>query len=305
MLARHYSRTTNGAKGTRMAGMADIRSLTEEVRRYCEGKDVDLFGVAPVSSFEDAEERMHPAYYIRGAQSVIVLGLQVPKPIVEQVERRTTPYPYMRFAKALINDELDTIANQVSRFLARQGYECLPTPANDWRDPRTLKPMVSHVLSAVAAGLGEVGWHNMLLTPEFGPRQKLVTIITNAPLEPGHVYDGPPICDRCMRCVEECNIGAIASERTRSVTIEGKIFEWGALKRLKCVWECEGFTSKGTFSGGVGPYGRDMSYPDTTPTPEEIVELQDMKPRWAIGCAARCYAVCNPTAELAAVRREA
>ena len=286
-----------------MAKMSDIRTLTEELRQFVDDRGVDLLGIAPVSSYDGAEEQMHPRYYIADAQSVIVLGLQVPKAIVDQVERRTTPYPYQRFAKTLLNDELDMLANQVSRFLVRQGYDCLPTPANDWRDPRTLKPVISYVLTAVAAGLGEVGWHNMLLTPQFGVRQKLVTIVTNAPLEPGHVYDGDPICDRCMRCVQECNIGAIADERTRSVTIDGKTFEWGALRRLKCVWECEGFTSQGTFSGGVGPYGRDMPFPTRTPTPEEICELQDMKPRWAVGCSGRCYAVCNPNPELAKLRR--
>ena len=286
-----------------MATTSDARYLTDELRRFVDSREVDLFGVAPVGSYDGADEQMQPRHWIPDAQAVIVLGLQVPRAIVEQVEKRTTPYPYQRFGRLLLNDELDTLANQVSRFLARQGYEALPTPANDWRDPRTLKPMVSHVLTAVAAGLGEVGWHNMLLTPQFGVRQKLVTIITNAPLEPGHVYDGDPICDRCMRCVNECNIGAISPERTRNVTIDGKQFEWGSLKRLKCVWECEGFTSKGTFSGGVGPYSRDVPFPDKTPTPEEIVELQDAKPRWAVGCSGRCYAVCNPDPELAKMRR--
>jgi epoxyqueuosine reductase len=288
-----------------MAAVAGVRALTNELRQFVESKDVDLFGIAPVSSYDGAGERMHPRYYIPDAQAVIVLGLQVPRPIVEQVKRRTTPYPYQRFARFILNDELDTLANQVSRFLARRGYECLPTPANDWRDPRTLTPLISHVLTAVAAGLGEVGWHNMLLTPQFGPRQKLVTIITNAPLEPGHVYEGDPICDRCMRCVEECNIGAISPERTRSVTIDGRKFEWGALRRLKCIWECEGLTSQGTFSGGVGPYSRDVPFPEKTPSPEEIVELQTLKPRWAVGCSGRCYAVCNPNPELAKLRRTA
>jgi len=277
--------------------------LTEELGRFIETKEADLWGIAPVASYEGAAESMHPRYWISDATCVIVLGLQVPRAILDLVERRTNPYPYLRFARSLLNDELDALANQISRFLVRKGYDSLPVPANDWRDPRTLQPIVSHVLSAVAAGLGEVGWNNMLLTPQFGVRQKLVTVITNAPLEPGRVYHGDPVCDRCMRCVQECEIGAISPERTRSVVIEGKRFEWGALKRLKCVWECEGFTSKGTFSGGIGPYTRDVPYPDRTPTPEEIVELQDMKPRWAVGCAGRCYAVCNPNMTLAKIRR--
>lgn len=284
--------------------MAVTPTLTDRLARFLEDKNVDLWGIAPVSSYEGLQhQQMHPGYWMPDALGVIVLGLQVPRAIVDQVERKTSPYPYLRFAKHLLNDELDTLANQVSRFLVRSGYDCLPTPANDWRDPRTLTPMVSHVLTAVAAGLGEVGWNNMLLTPQFGVRQKLVTIITNAPLEPGHVYRGDPICDRCMRCVTECEIGAISPDRARSVIIEGTRFEWGALRRLKCVWECEGFTSKGTFSGGVGPYTRDVPFPETAPTPEEIVELQQAKPRWAVGCAGRCYAVCNPNHDLAVVRR--
>ena len=286
-----------------MAHVADTLSLTDELRRFIESREVDLWGVAPVSSYEGAMERMHPRYWMKDATAVIVLGLQVPKAIVDQVERKTSPYPYLRFAKSLLNDELDMLANQVSRFLVRKGYDCLPTPANDCRDPRTLQPIVSHVLTAVAAGLGEVGWNNMLLTPQFGVRQKLVTVITNAPLETGHVYNGDPICDRCMRCVTECEIGAISPDRTRSVVIEGKTFEWSALRRLKCVWECVGFTSKGTFSGGVGSYTRDVPFPEKAPTPEEIVELEDSMPRWAEGCAGRCYAVCNPNLELAKIRR--
>lgn len=96
-------------------------------------------------------------FSIPDAQAVICLALQIPKPIVMQVVNGKTPWPYRRFGIVILNDELDTIANQVSRFLARQSYECLPTPANVWRDPRTLRPMISHVLTAVAAGLGEVG----------------------------------------------------------------------------------------------------------------------------------------------------
>ena len=284
--------------------MSATPTLTDRLARFLEDRNVDLWGIAPVSSYEEVRnQQMHPKYWMPDAMRVIVVGLPVPRAIVDQVERKTSPYPYLRFAKHLLNDELDILANQISRFLVRMGYDCLPTPANDWRDPRTLTPMISHVLTAVAAGLGEVGWHNMLLTPQFGVRQKLVTIITNAPLEPGHVYRGDPICDRCMRCVTECEIGAISPDRARSVIIEGTRFEWGALRRLRCVWECEGFTSVGTFSGGIGPYTRDVPFPETTPSPEEIVELQQAKPRWAVGCAGRCYAVCNPDYDLARLRR--
>jgi len=286
-----------------MKKMAEIADLNADVKAFAREKEVDLVGIASVDSYEGVDETMHPRYWVPDAQAVICLALQVPKPLVMQVVNRKTPWPYYRFGTVILNDELDTIANQVSRFLARQGYECLPTPANLWRDPRTLKPMISHVMTAVAAGLGEVGWNNLLLTPQFGPRQKLVTVITNAPLVPDSVYSGDPICDHCMACVEACQIGALAEDRTRSVTIGGQSFEWGSLRRLKCIWECQGITSHGTFSGGVGFYSRDVPFPEKTPTPEQIIELQESQPPWATGCGARCLAVCNPNPEMAKKRR--
>ena len=247
-------------KEASMKKMAEIADLTADVKSFAKERDIDLVGIASVNSYEGADETMHPRYWVPDAQAVICLGLQVPKPLVMQVVNRKTPWPYLRFGIVILNDELDTIANQLSRLLARQGYECLPTPANVWRDPRTLRPMISHVMTAVASGLGEVGWNNLLLTPQFGPRQKLVTIITNAPLEPDSVYSGQPICDHCMACVKACNIGAIAEDRTRGGTIDGQSFEWGALRRLKCIWECQGITTEGTFSGGVGFHSRDVPF---------------------------------------------
>jgi len=278
--------------------------LTADVKAFVREKGIDLVGVASVDCYATADDVMHPRYYLPEAQAVICPALQIPTPVVAQVVSRKTPWPYKRFGISVINDELDTIANQVSRFLARQGYECLPTPANEWRDPRTVKPMISHVLSAVAAGLGEPGWNNLLLTPEFGARQKLVSVITDAPLQPDGVYSGDPICDRCMACVTNCNIGAIAEERARTIVIQGRRFEWGALRRLKCLWECGGLTSEGTFSGGVGPHSTSLAFPDKRPTPEQIIEILESRRPWTVGCGSRCLAVCEPNRELAKARRE-
>ena len=52
-------------------------------------------------------------------------------------------------------------------------------------------------LAAVACGLGEIGWSKMLLTPEFGPLQRVAFIFTDAELEYDEMYSGPPLCRRC------------------------------------------------------------------------------------------------------------
>jgi hypothetical protein len=93
--------------------------------------------------------------------------------------------------------------------------------------------LISLRLAAVAAGLGEIGYSKMFLSPEFGPRQRVVAILTDAPLEPDPLYEGQ-ICDRCMMCVNECAGQAISRDKTVRISVGGKPCEWGELDPVRC-----------------------------------------------------------------------
>ena len=64
-------------------------------------------------------------------------------------------------------------------------------------------------LAAVACGLGEIGWSKMLLTPEFGPLQRVAFLFTDAELEYDEMYNGKPLCRKCGACVRQCPGGCI------------------------------------------------------------------------------------------------
>ncbi len=91
-------------------------------------------------------------------------------------------------------------------------------------------------LCAVACGLGEIGWSKMLLTPEFGPMQRVMFLFTDAELEPDPLYDGPKLCKMCMKCARECPGGCISTDPKKSITVNvaGKECTWGELD----VWRC-------------------------------------------------------------------
>lgn len=93
-------------------------------------------------------------------------------------------------------------------------------------------------LAAVACGLGEIGWSKMLLTPEFGPLQRVAFIFTDAELEPDEMYNGEPLCKKCMRCVTQCPGNCIPSikekDKTITVNLAGKICEWADIDMWRC-----------------------------------------------------------------------
>ncbi|OHD53802.1 MAG: hypothetical protein A2096_07410 [Spirochaetes bacterium GWF1_41_5] len=103
--------------------------------------------------------------------------------------------------------------------------------------------LVHFRIAAFCAGLGEIGWSKIFLTPEFGPRQRFVLLMTDAELEPDPLYEGK-ICDRCKLCVKNCAGHAISKDESVKVTIAGRVVEWGKFNPMACEKGLQGGTDK-------------------------------------------------------------
>jgi hypothetical protein len=79
-----------------------------------------------------------------------------------------------------------------------------------------------------------MGWSKMFLTKDFGPLQRVAFIFTDAELEADPLYDGEPLCRRCMACVRECPGNCLSATESIKVNVGGKICEWGKLDEWKC-----------------------------------------------------------------------
>jgi len=274
--------------------VTSMTKLTEQVKELARDKGADLVGIAAVSRFEEAPENRHPCFYLPQAQSVVVVAMRVSLGMLRNVAEGRDVYTYQGHALKAINAELDMIAYYLSNFIERQGYEACPIPANAPRDPM-FRWGLSHRHAAVAAGMGELGQHQLLLTPELGGKQKLVSIITDAPLEPDPLVKHQ-ICDHCNLCVDICPTEAMTAGRFDTFHMDGMELMCGHMTKWRCIFGCGGLVSKGTFAM------TEFQLPDTRPSTEEMFSYLDRKhpaqaylerelgaqPAWC----AKCYAVC-------------
>lgn len=224
----------------------DSLTLTKEIVNKALELGGDLVGIAPVERFKGAPLRMSPQGLLPGAKSVVVVAIHHPDAVIE-LSGEPTPHDIDSYAvqSTAMNPMLDDISFLLARFIEAKGYKALPIAASNiwrYRGYKDLKvsfaPDLAHRYAAVAAGLGEIGWNGLCLTPQFGPRQRFVSIITDAELDPSPMYDGTPLCDRCMECVKNCPTDAFRKEvrKINEIEIGGKIYKFPDTNKWRCAW---------------------------------------------------------------------
>ena len=78
----------------------------------------------------------------------------------------------------------------------------------------------SHRHAAVAAGLGEFAASSMVVVPKFGPRVRVVSVITTAALEPSPLLEGKSRFNICqpeacgLQCARKCPAKALPGDGT-------------------------------------------------------------------------------------------
>ncbi len=193
--------------------MVDTGSLKLDVLSKIE---VDKVGVVRLEDWKGTPLSDKAKGLLPGARSVIVMALELFGEVVDcatshmqmgDMAMRSTFTVYNDF----ISGRLNVAGYRTVKELHNHGYKGLPMPAGGGiRDDRFLVGPLSFKHAAQAAGLGIIGRHTLLLTPEFGPRVRLSCVITDAPLSPTLPLRGERPCVECGgACAKICPAGAI------------------------------------------------------------------------------------------------
>lgn len=187
--------------------------LRGRVESHCRRLEIPIVGFAPASRWSEPDfaplvpTPFRPAAVVPGTRTVIVICLPIFLPVVQ-----TAPSIWYHDLYRTTNDLLDQHAYRIAAELNAQGHAAVPVPRDGYGSIRVLleRPVAffSHRHAAYLAGLGTFGVNNLLLTREFGPRVRFASVLTSAELLPDPVMEGD-LCTRCMRCVDECPMGAL------------------------------------------------------------------------------------------------
>lgn len=144
----------------------------------------------------------------RSLDYAVVLGRRLDDRIIDAIIDGPNIEYYNHYTE--VNLELAKVAHNLADAIRLQGGNSLVIEATihdqnlDKNFFNTLRFDFSHKMSATRAGLGWIGKTALFISKQYGPRVRLVTVLTDYPLP----YCAEPInesqCGSCDLCVRHC-----------------------------------------------------------------------------------------------------
>ncbi len=197
-----YSREKIGARSSNIRSRyepEDAQEFTDQVKMAARLYGADIVGITRLDRrWLYAKSEGEPAEIPDDVNMAIVMGVEMDSDLIKH-----SPSPLASAATG----------NGYSRMVFTTA--CLAEFLRDlrWQAIGCGNDTALSVPLGIDAGLGECGRNGMLMTPEFGSRQRLCKILTDAPLVPDKPieFGVADFCEKCGKCAQACPVEAITA----------------------------------------------------------------------------------------------
>lgn len=218
--------------------------LTRHIKQVALDNRIVKVGIAARADLEGPPEA-DPDGLLPGATHAISMVVVEPEDHIFGYLSKTDPDPY----RAQFHENIQTIGRAglaVAAALEALGHRAKAVSPNGvYAKGSTLGALIppfSHRYAAHAAGVGAIGLSGNVMTPEYGTRVYLGTVIADAPLLADGPLDEDP-CDGCKLCVQACPTGFMSETETVTFTMGGReITHAKKRSHARCGLCCSGFT---------------------------------------------------------------
>ena len=139
-----------------------------------------------------------------GLQNAVSMVFRLSDAVVEQINDAPT-HTYFQHYRTM-NAYIDSVSLQLVMALMQKGYKAAAIPAS--QSIEGLAGLFPHKKAAVRAGLGYIGKSALFISEKHGPRVRLGTVFTDAPLE-AVCLPQKSQCGDCNICAKNCSAMAI------------------------------------------------------------------------------------------------
>ncbi len=211
-----------------------------EVKKIAKECGIDLAGIASRDRLTGMPDESNPLKIQPKAKSVIVLGYQVLRGALRGMEVGSC---WNAFGGGSPFSVMVENTYNFCRKLESDGWECVPlhNMSSDLRKQGVavaagkVEPdvIVDMELLAYLAGLGQIGEGKFFLTPEFGPRQVFMAVVTELEL-PGDPLQTEEVCDHCGECIRACPALSYDTKNWNKVSLAAGEQKWRPIRHEVC-----------------------------------------------------------------------
>jgi epoxyqueuosine reductase QueG len=184
-----------------------------------------------------------PAFSFGEFQYGISIGRKLDDRIVNGIFGGPTLEYYQHYRQ--VNEELARLAEAISDDLKTINVDSIsiePTVTTlelDTKYSVNLRTRLSHKMVATRAGLGWIGKSDLFISKAFGPRLRLISILTNFPLDCNEHPVEKSHCGNCTLCKNRCPAEAINGNLWDISVDRDEFFD-----AFKCREKCKEFGMK-------------------------------------------------------------
>jgi epoxyqueuosine reductase len=188
-----------------------------------------------IIGYADLRHLLPPKYAPYGYG--IVIGRRLDDSVIDSIETGPNADYYTLYQT--VNAELAEIAGRIKTALCGTGIRAVEVaPSLTAKDrtehfDQTLSLDFSHKMAATRAGLGWIGKSGLLVTRDYGPRVRLVSVLLDRAVD----YCREPVlkseCRGCDLCVQNCPAKALSGKEWDITTRREEFFDAFAC-RQKC-----------------------------------------------------------------------
>ncbi len=185
--------------------MNQSKHFQEKIEKFAKDEGASIIGFSFVGDTAASE-------YISCLPYAITVGIKLFDRIIDEIVDVPT-FSYFKHYRS-VNALLDEIALKIGLFIENEGYKAYPIAASQTIPNianslmNTLTGIFQHKTAAVKSGLGYIGKNALFISNDFGPRVRLVTVLTDFKFETEN-YLCECKCNSCRLCVEACPAMAI------------------------------------------------------------------------------------------------